>query len=261
MLPVETVELIQRKAVEASKAQVLNVPRDPEHVVRFTTPDGKIVTEEVKPKSRLGTFRDLKSLINFAKNLKEGIHKDGDSPVIWMDKRSILLVLDDVTRRSKIELSLLYTDQFDDVINNAQYERSHKDFLRFLKINLAGALPENSTLVHSLGKLTWKKTEQGESVVSHGSASMGNAINSAIQGLDVLPEEVVLKTRIFDVPDITYEEEITCALDIDEDAKTFRLVPLPGERSRVVDAVCNSIFYELGSELGDIPIYNGSPAC
>ena len=251
------IALLQETAKKTVRPEVIEVPNEPSHVLRFAMPDGTIKTEAAEAMPRGHTVESLESLILFANKAKEGKHGNANNPVAWYGEEEVLLVTDDNTRRDYLRLRLHLTDQFSVISERAKQFRSQKDFLRFVKIDLAGTL-QDCSLINKLKKIVWTKSEDGNSTVEVGKSSMGKTINSEVRGVDVLPEEITVNVRVFENVGITSKQPVRMALDVDEDSRQFRLVPLPMQIEQAIQAVVDEIARELQEGLNDIPLYRGS---
>jgi hypothetical protein len=100
-----------------------------------------------------------------------------------------------------------------------------------------------------------------ESTVTHGKTSMGQKIRSEVTAIDRIPEYVVFSVPVFEgaFGDICYPVE--CALEPVADAAGFKLIPLPGQIERAVQAAESEIGIRLreGLEGSSVQVYYGSP--
>jgi hypothetical protein len=254
---VDAIELIQNTAINASKAEVLEVEQDPDHVLRIAKPDGSVERIECDPTPREHEFASLEALIKFTKSAQEGKHTAGDV-VVWYDNRNVRVVLDDKTRRDKGRLILVWTPQWLELWEDATAKaRGQVDFARFLRINMADTLPDGSKLLQLIREVKFRAGQDGEGKIEQGKESFGKAINAQVLGVEAFPEEVTLDVRVFDVPDLVMRAKIVCALDILVHEQMFRLVPLPMQLSNAIARAIDEIAGRLRAEL-ECPVYRGS---
>ncbi len=250
------VELIQETAVRASKATVLET-KEPWHVIRVAKPDGAIETLEPVPHVRSHEAESLASLISFAKSVCAGKHGEHANPVVWYGVKEVALVVDDETRRDTVHLLLRWTSQLQSLVDAAGKAFQQESFIRFLRVEMAGALDESAGLIARLRTIKWVRGDDGQATVEHGKSSMGRTINAAVHGVDAIPEEVSLCIRVFNAVDIRTCAHIRCAIDINATEKTFKLIPLPMQVEDAVEAILDGVALQLTNELKDIPVYRG----
>lgn len=159
---------------------------------------------------------------------------------------------------SNIGLKFQYSTQYTDLCKCESRSFNHNDFLRFLRINLAGCVDDK--LVGSLREIKWKVNEEGESKQTQGRASIGKKLEGQLYGTAGFPEVVVLNLPVFDRVAV-FKINIPCALEINSLSQSFQLVPLPGALVQARDDALELLRNAIVEGLGDVEIgvYYGTP--
>lgn len=249
---------LREMAVRAARPQLLNIEGGPDHIKLYVGPDGvreRLVADPPLRDHELGT---LAGLLAFCQATVAGKH-EGQNPVLWLGPTKLRLVLNDVTRRDSASLALTFSEPLTLLMSGATgHARNQADFVRLLRIELAGTLPDAERLLALVRTIRFGVGDDGESVIQHGKESMGRSIRAEVHGLDVLPEEVVLNVRIYANPDIKMVRPIRCALDIIPASQQFRLVPLPMQIRDAIGGALDELEARARAELADhFPIYRG----
>ncbi len=241
MLDVTFLEALTKLAQKAAEPKVFNLPHEPEHRYAVRTPEGELDFREAEPEPRNHTALDLSALVEFAvdfTNTHAEVVKGEAVPAniveLWFSRHGVTLHLDSTTRRDVVRLKLEESPQLKTLraLENARQGVTQKEFIKLLRISLPGALPES--MLNAVRNLKFKLNSEGESAVAHNKVSVGKAIQAQLDGSDVIPEEATAWVPIWTgfLQELPYG--VRCAVDIDPQAQTFSLIPLPGEIERVV---------------------------
>jgi hypothetical protein len=227
---------------------------------------GEVHMVDIEPPPRdhkAGTLGDLIALANrFAET--------GDlEPVVWYDAEAVVLVIDDEVggengnRIEKATLPLATSDVFARLVklraDPAAAWMNQKDFIRLLRIELAGTLADG-VLLNPTRKIVWSTSDTSTGTVKRGAESMGREINSraTTDGGD-LPDEVKLNVPVYKTPGERERYPMNCSVEIDPGDNELQLMPLPDEIERVRQLALASIAERLASELKGVPAYQGKP--
>lgn len=263
----EAIKAIRELADLAAAPKVLDLP-DPR--ARSFIVNGEIrecALPEPPRAHSLGRLDDLITLANrFAGKGEDGesaeLNGDGNPPkvVVWYDAEKVVAVLDDAGHRVETAtLSLKQSDAFRRVCglraNPSWMEQ--KDFIRLLRIDLAGTLDP----VHLLNVVRKVRFENGVATTSearHARESLGRTIAAAASGEGEIPEEVTLELPVYSTPGLSFRLALRCAVEVDPARGAFRLVPLPDEIDWVSQRAVETIGGMLREGLEEgVPAYWG----
>jgi hypothetical protein len=254
------IALIQQTAVEAAaRPKIMDIAERDDYCIiveRDCDDLDRLRFELMPPIARDHAFETVAALIEFSNNCFAGKHGLEQLPVVWYDKTMVSVVVNDEDRRDVGRLALNPTPQITELTGNSTKTRTQKEFIRYLRINLAGTLGEDARLLSVLRELKFSASSDGEGTVRHGQESMGKKINAAVLGIDAIPEEVTLYVRVFQTPDLTQLHPVRCAIDILPDEQAFRLVPLPMQVENAIAAEVEEVGAMLASQL-KCPVYRG----
>lgn len=224
---------------------------EPGHIYYVANGEDGWERVEAEPQPRKHTTTSLETLVAIAKEQMASYQEPQDpeeparGPVVfWVSRNGVVCLLDDQTRRDRVDFSLHLSKQMELLgqLEGRQNWMSQTDFVRLLRISLAGTLvsPELLTAVR---RVKFRQAVSGERVVEHGKSSLGRSIESELTGSGILPEEVRLCVRIWDeLPEMS---TINCALEIDSATEKFFLVPLPGELELAIQRGEASVYARL----------------
>lgn len=249
--------LIQKTAVTASRDQVITPGPEPDHVYYMLNKDGEYEIQEAVAEPRCHQFDKLDSLVAFCQNMKES---GGASPSVWCSVMAVVFVPDDLSRRDRAFLPLEWADLAAAVVRDQptiSTQRDPKQFVRMLRVALAGALPADSTLIQILRDTKWQSGRSAAVNTQHGKESMGREVEAEVMaGSGAIPEVVKLSFPLF--KGLTHRVDINCALEIDPHNETLCLTPFPDACDNEADRVVREIAAEIDSQVG-CPVYLGAP--
>lgn len=201
-----------------------------------------------------GSLADLIELANrFAAD-------EASSPVVWFDRDSVILVIDDAKRRiDHVGMALVESELFERVLALKGEWQEQKAFVRLLRVELAGTLPPVA-LLEKVRRVRFDNGQTVTSEVKRDRESMGREITAKIEadGGD-LPEEVTLMVPVYRNPGERDAYPIRCAVEIDHARGAFRLTPLPDQIECAYQAALASIRARLASGLAkNVPAYLGT---
>ncbi len=241
-----------RKACDPKELPGLN-PRFKTFVI-----DGKTQSIEVAPKPREHTVNQLADIIALANRFKG----QDDSPVVWYDEQFVRLVIDDAEDRIECaSFELIQSDVFAKVVSLRDQKPwlNQKEFIRLLKIELAGTLPPG-ILLDRIRKIKWETNATATGVVTRGGESLGREIASKVDATGEVPEEVRLEVPVYSSKGERETYAIQFAVEIDSPIQSFRYLPLPDEVERVQQFAVDSIAERLSVGLAEgVNFYYGSP--
>lgn len=248
----EAIEQITDMAVEAAGPKIVAIPGDPTRLL--VNANGKCEMHVLPPAHRKHTVRTLDDMVLITERAS-GVW--GGKPVLWHDRASVVLVVDDGERRDVVTMPLQIAETYATVEKLAARKFTQKEFVQLLRVSLRGCVVD-PTLLPAVRELKFKKNASGTSGIQHGRESMGREIESEIVGADAIPEEVVLQTRVYNNPDVQYMAKVTCALDIDLESESFTLRPMPDQLEEAVQGAQNEVRTRL-EEIKDVQSFYGTP--
>ncbi len=232
--------------------------------------DGEIQEIElpIPPRDhKAGSLEDLMNLANrFAADASSPC-----APVVWYDHERVVLVIDDFARTDddenaypyrveKATLELEVSDVFAALVKLRDNKPlfNQKDFIRLLRIQLAGTL-DPARLLNVVRRVKFENgvTTTGEKTKNR--ESMGREINAAVSAEGDIPDEVTLSVPVYKTLRETDRYPVRCSVEVEPMEGVFRLMPLPDEIERVRNMALDSIEERLTGGLQGVPHYFGKP--
>lgn len=253
----EAIKLIQDSAVKAAGPHTVCV-RGQRRGAFLQQADGSLMMVDEDPVLRGHELETIDSLISFVSAVLDGAHGENLSPVVWVSKQTITVCVDDRRLSGVARMSMSLSEPFGWCLGAAKLTRYlQRDFLLLLRTTLAGCLGENGPrLISMVRTLKFTTDAKSETNLQHGRESMGAAITSLVCGISEDIQELALQVRVFNNHDIQDVVTIRCILDIDLQAKTFRIVPLPFDCQDGLELVVNRL-YERIKMTAQCPVYRG----
>ena len=281
-----TLELLQQTAVDAegakNKAHLFQIPCEPKHIYGAVTSDGEFERLEAAPEPRNHALVTLDEVLHFAKfaagqplvPLIEGptTASDPDDPtdpanedtppqvIVWYDTPSIVVILDDLTRRDRATLKLDLTPQMQTLLKIQKDETKfdQRAFRRLLKIDLHDCRNDD-VLLNWVSQVKFTNNSTAAGNIANQKASFGRAVEeSAASEQGECPDEICLQLRVFDDPSLRGTWPVRCAVEVLPSESSFRLVPLPLELHNAIESELSVIGQMLAEGL-DCPVFRGRP--
>lgn len=232
----ELVDYLFQLGRQSETLKVSHPEAEPSHVYYILDPHGMHHRVEADPKPRAHQASDLSAIIGFAVDCEDG------KPEIWYSRKEVRVLLQRAKRRDYVTLPLRYSPQLlslQSLEKGAAILFSQKDFIRLLRVCLAGCVPP--ALIDALRQIKFRINQTGESEVRHTKASIGRSLEAELQGSGTIPEEIRLTVPIFDGFLVQQPRFVTCAIEVDPQAEKFSLTPLPGQIEAAIGEVEHSI--------------------
>lgn len=222
--------------------------------------DGTIREVDLNPEPRQHTVKNLANLISLAGMFEE---RNSLPPLVWYDARAVVLVIDDADRRVQtVTLSLVESAVFQTIRGLRDQRRwlTQKDFVRLLRIDLAGTL-DSAVLLDRVRKVKFENGVSTTGTVERSRESMGREFKSSVEvQAGEIPEFVILSVPVYSTDGERAVYGLRCAVEIDAQQGAFQLVPMPDEIERVQDLAVASIAERLNEKLPeDVSAYYGNP--
>lgn len=180
-------------------------------------------------------------------------------PRLYVSEESVAIV-DHTENRECARFVLKYTDAFNLLQTFHRRNVAQDEFIRMLKIDLRGSCEEATTLLPIVRKLRWKSVSAGQSVVQHGSESLGSSVERELSGFDgAFPEYLTVATPLLSIsPYAEMPERFSVSLDIITSEQRFMLTSFSDElqaaKGRLIDRITADLRDDLGS---DVPVIRG----
>lgn len=189
-----------------------------------------------------------------------GLHEDGDVPVVYVNEGCAMAVMDHRGHRVEfVTFSLKPSDVWLSVKAMKEW-KTQKDFIRLLKIELAGCLPENA-LLDIVRKVKFENGVTVAQEVKKNRESLGKEITSKVETAVEIPDYVRLSVPVYKSLGERETYDLTCSVEIDPTrVDAFRLAPIPDAIETVQQAAVQSILERLRDSLPEgVLCYYGSP--
>jgi hypothetical protein len=225
--------------------------------------NGEQLTVEIPAPPREHQVSELDDLIRLAARFagEKDLPKTM-TPVVWYDADEIVLVLDDDGHRvEKATMDLQFSDVFKVLValrrDPKAAWKSPRDFVRLIRIELAGAFGDN-LLLNAVRKVRFDNGVATTAENSRNRESLGKTLTST---LDVeVPEAVTLDVAVFNSCGVTWTFPVRCTVETNPLEGNFQLLPFPDEIERVVQLAVAAIADRLGHGLPEsVPAYHGKP--
>ena len=250
-------EALDRIIALADPATVL-VYEDPYRKIYLR--EGEEISVEKPSMPRDHKASDVATVISLANRFAA---ESESLPAVFFNEAKVIALLKDGIdeSRERVTLSLEFSAQFKllRAINSGTWF-DQKAFIRFLRIELAGALATN-VLLEKVRKIKFENGVVTTGNVGRQQESLGRIQTSSTTSLaGDLPEVVQLSVPVYANPGELDLYPVDCAIDDDAKAEKFQLIPLAGQLDRAVQLAVGSIAQRLSQDLtAGIPFYHGSP--
>lgn len=246
MLPVETVELIQKTACRAEAAQILDLQDPHQHHVRLGDQFFQI---QKPPVCREHTVGDMPSFI-------EAVDAFGmpGACSVWHCDRLVQAILDDTTRRDAVKLPLNKAAQFSALVEHNGRPLDQRSFCAMLKLRLG----LDESFVGQFRRLDWSHSKQASGTADRGRDRMGVSISDEVNGVADLADEVVLEIPVYDLANLPYRYKIACFIEIDATQQKLALVAKPDALKIAIDQAQADLHEMLASGLDAVPVFYGT---
>lgn len=246
----ELFDAIGEQASEADGVRVSAIPGDPRQVI--VSQAGKNERFLVPPPVRSHRVDMLSDFIDAANHWSA----EPELLVVFHNDSELVAVVDDCDRRDRVTLHLEHTDVFTTVGTLGSKTFDHKQFMRLLKHDLAGAVPDG--LLPKIRKVEVASGGVQSADRQHGRERGTREFQAELANAAEIPEVVTVTCSVYRNPGLLRSIAIRCSLDVDVNALTFRLCPLPDEIRSAIDDAQFAIHEKLTAGIHGA-VYQGSP--
>ena len=250
----DAIKEIERLIKASITPQIVQMPGEPGRFRIFSA--GTLGDEQTfrTAERHSESFLSVDALAEFLKDRSE---QGGEDQTVWIDGLRVKYVHDFADRRDHGEVELRRTEALQFLAENSARKFNQRDFLRLLRINLAGCLPADSGLLGLLRNLRFSGASEAVAAVQHGKESIDKQVRAAVSGESALPEIVLLTLRLF-TNGSHRRHTIVCALEVFPQEQLFAITPLPEE----LPAALENEYAEIGAMLKTYcPVYYGCCRC
>lgn len=226
-LSAQTIELIQKTAVRADGANVFQPKAEPAHVYYLKRPDGSAERIEAVLSPTTVELFTLEDFIKFVPNWRPD---DKSHRQVFCGRGLVECVIGANRERNRVLLNLPRSKEFETLmgLEKKREELEHRDFMRLLRVTLAGCVDRADAATFETLKLT--STGGAESTMATGRETTGKRLQMelAANGKPVPTELVVVAPVYRDLVGEGYQRNVVCAVDTNLQDGTFTLSPLAG---------------------------------
>lgn len=212
--------------------------------------NGDVDTMVVPPDVRRSRVHSLDDLIQAAEQAW------ATDPVIWHDRCSVVVVLDNGDRRDTVVFELIQSRPFLllDCHSREIRQLDQRKFCRLLRYDLM----VDAALVAPFRRLEWVTGSKslGETKPSHD--RLGKEITASVTGTDELPEEITVNVPVYENVGERGPVSIVCSIETQPENNTIVLRPMPLEMQTAVDEVQQRIHDRLVLAV-KCPVFYGCP--
>jgi hypothetical protein len=258
----ELFESIGKTAVKAEGQRIFTAAAEPKHRYYLSDENGALTAVESGPEPRHHVAGGMEVIVDFAKRFHSPAEGDG-MPAIWYSRGGIVCLIDDGTRRDRVDMPLKLSKQMEVLLclEGKRGGLKQAELIKLLRIEFADALSQAEGLVDLVRRVKFTVGAQTETEVRHTKTSIGRSLEAEITGASAIPENVTLEPRIFASGFPNIRRRIVCALDVDPQIEQFFLTPLAGETENALfdaESVIGDKLEELLGEV-EVPVYYGAP--
>lgn len=260
----ETLELLQKTAVDAAGAQQKAYVRDigaivPDHYLLVA---GDQVTLVQRPRPQ--RWYSLVSLSEVVPFCAWGVERLSANPVIWFDGD----VLDIPFHPAKDSgpwsdggsLRVSKTSAFELLERLAETPTKHsqKDFVRVLRMEFQSALgTAANSVIAACRAIRFSESQRGQSTVSNGRQSLGRELESeVVADVGTIPETLEFRLPVYMDPLLQMPATILCDLEVNPLDQTFTLTPFPGQVEAALDKL-SDVVRAVVADAG-VPFFRGT---
>jgi hypothetical protein len=223
-----------------------------------------------EPKPRLHQAADLSAVVAFALRVRDNndempdIRSGGTCPTVWYHRSGVVCLLDDATRRDRVELKLAYSPQLLELmaLDGKRRKWEQAELILWLRVFFSGCLGEHPDFLPLLRNIRWQSSNEGAGSIQHGKASVGRAIQAELSSEKPLPEVVTFDVPVFAGCLSLVKASVPCAVEIAVKDERITLIPLAGEIENCLREAEERLGALLAKELGDAAgnrLYYGVP--
>lgn len=238
----------------ATRPPILKPEKEPDYIYYLRNPQGNYELREAHVPPRCHQVYSLLTIASLAKG--------HPGSTIWVSSSGVRLLFDE-ERRDSATLVLTPHPIYSRL--QALEKRtllSQRDFVRLLKLDLAGTQSRCPTLAEAAQAVKCRQVTTSEGVIQQGKASLGKSLEAELTGVRKFPETVRLEIPMWREL-VCPASVIECYLEVDPATETFCLTPLPGALDLAMAQTVVGWLMERLTELMQpdthIPIYHGSP--
>lgn len=237
-----------------AKPRVVVLDREPRHVYGVVQPDGAVIRTEAEPDPRHYQVLSPVAMCEAVADLQ------WDDVVLFVGKKQVVaLAKESSTRRERVTLPLVLTDQFValQLCQNRQ-KFDQEEFVELLTIKLHGTGAESYAPIFR--KLNFTRNDEGGSDLTNTKKQVKRSHLAQISGAETIPETIRLELFAYDtLADEKYKLSVTCAVICDVVNEEFCLVPLAGELDSLQRDTLAELQEEFREKLPDTTVLLGSP--
>jgi hypothetical protein len=198
-------------------------------VIMPGSPDGKIedrldvrVAGPTWHNERLETPAELEAFIRSL----EAREYDPAKAVIYIGDEQISYHYEFEDRRHRAAVALKYSQPWL-FLQKGATELSQRDLLRVLRITFDGCMTDQGDLIAKIRKLKFDNQGNVTTNLQHGNEAISKSLLNQISGVEQLPEEFVLKLKVYE----NYEQTVNVrvALELIADKGRFEIIAFPSQ--------------------------------
>lgn len=183
-----------------------------------------------------------------------------DAPEIHYDANSITVFLD---RNERLDTAVLTLNPSQRFLNVKSIEGKGVAFdiaslIRFMRFGLHGTGID--PLVAQLGKIDFKRVDDANNAVRHGSETLGRRVEASVQGSDRIPETFDVTVNAWNTRGCElYRMNVQCGIYLDVVAQKVTLCAMADQIDIGLNLCLDALGAELRRQLPNVPVFNSTP--
>lgn len=234
-------------AKKANEVRIYPFPGDSRRAM-VCNPNGDVVNVDLEAPLRRIEFGDLTSFASFVDS-----HADA---MVFLSAQEIVAWLDKYDRREYAFLLAHYTRRWSQLeqLGGGSSGFSVRELVRFLALELG----VSAGIVSKFRRIDFTRTSSGKNHVEHGRESLGRSVESAVQQVDELPEELRIDVDVLNNRELDTTTTAVVRVFVNHDEQKIELRTVADELESAKRAAMARALQVVQGAM-KAPVYLGKP--
>jgi len=242
---------------------LVELGRKSKDVQQVKLPGGRLLTlwgedTEIGPMDAPGIKDELTTLADLERWLMDYATDEG-SPVVFVSATAIKAIVNRELPHERKEawVSPERSPAFEALLACKQPAGvKHREFVRMLRGPLAGTIDDKWLKIFR--KMNFSRLAQTERGIAASGEKLGRSVETAAQSIEgELPETMTFTVDVWQLPELT-RQPVRCAVEIDAETETIRLLPVADELEQALDRARRQIVTWLNEHVPEsVSVFSG----